>query len=73
MPPSTIRWHTLSSKELLAALDVDEQTGLSSENISARRAKYGANILSKKRKNPHLSFFFFNSTNRLFIFFCLRV
>ena len=57
MPPSTIRWHTLSSKELLAALDVDEQTGLSSEGISARRAKYGANILSKKEEESAFKLF----------------
>ena len=57
MPQSTIRWHTLSSKELLAVLDVDEQTGLSSEGISARRAKYGANILSKKEEESAFMLF----------------
>lgn len=42
-------YSTRSAKEVLSELDVDQDFGLSLENLSARETKYGLNELSLQK------------------------
>jgi len=51
-------WHTLSTSETLAALDVDSETGLSAEDSRQRESVFGRNSLVEHgRKSPLLILF----------------
>ena len=43
-------WHTLPVPEALAAQEVDESVGLSTAEVEARRAKFGANKFAEAKK-----------------------
>ncbi len=45
-------FHQLSAEEVCAQLDVDPARGLSSAEVVARRARYGANKLAEEAKEP---------------------
>jgi Ca2+-transporting ATPase len=45
-------WHTRSSSEVVAALDVDPSVGLAAADVSARLDKFGANVLADETEVP---------------------
>jgi len=45
-------WHTRSAAETVADLDVDPSVGLTTAEVSARRAKLGSNVLANEVKVP---------------------
>ncbi|AFL69097.1 HAD-IC family P-type ATPase [Sulfurospirillum barnesii] len=45
-------WHTLSSKDVLAQLDVEEAVGLRFDEIEKRRETYGVNNLTQQKNLP---------------------
>lgn len=51
-------WHSLSTKKVLKALEVEEAKGLSPKEVSKRREKYGENKLPKERPPSTLEIFF---------------
>ena len=57
MDDTRVNWHTLSSQEVLSRLHVQEERGLSVDEISTRRALYGANVLSKKEETSAFKLF----------------
>jgi len=52
-----VNWHTKTSQEVLDALHVNENKGLNTDEISARRTQYGANVLSQKDEESLLKLF----------------
>lgn len=57
MDDTRVNWHTLNSQEVLSRLHVQEERGLSVDEISTRRALYGANVLSKKEETSAFKLF----------------
>ena len=45
-------WHTRTSSEVAASLDVDLSLGLTAAGVSARQEKFGANLLQDEAKAP---------------------
>lgn len=45
-------WHTRSAAETAADLEVDPSVGLTAGEVSARRAQYGANMLTDEARVP---------------------
>jgi Ca2+-transporting ATPase len=45
-------WHTLAPDEALARCNTPRATGLSAEEVSRRRARYGPNQLAERRSTP---------------------
>ena len=39
------RWHALRAEEAIASLDTDARSGLSSQEVERRRARFGPNAL----------------------------
>ncbi len=50
-------WHTASASDAAAGFDVDPATGLSSAEVTQRRATYGSNRLAEKARRPHWKVF----------------
>ncbi len=48
--PEDFAWHRASAQQVLERLGVDEQSGLSAEEIALRRAQHGANNLAAARQ-----------------------
>jgi cation-transporting P-type ATPase F len=44
-----VSWHSIGSNDALQMLGTDPHNGLSSQEITGRRAKYGSNTLTKKK------------------------
>lgn len=51
-------FHNNSKEETLKALSTNEQTGLSSTQVSELKSKYGPNKLDEKKKKSNLQRFF---------------
>lgn len=52
-----MNWHALSQEAVLKELDVNPESGLSSNNIKSRQEKYGPNIFSEGKKVSLLKVF----------------
>lgn len=50
-------WHTKTSQQVLDELDVDPKIGLTEEEVTSRREKYGKNVLQGKKKKSILQMF----------------
>ncbi|NMF56970.1 cation-translocating P-type ATPase [Pseudanabaena yagii] len=61
--PTKQVWHTLTTEEVIVALDVNPEFGLESWQISDRRAVYGRNELTGKAGRTKLSIFVDQFTN----------
>jgi Ca2+-transporting ATPase len=61
--PTKQVWHTLTTAEVIVALDTNPEFGLESWQISDRRAVYGRNELSGKAGRTKLSIFVDQFTN----------
>src|SRR5688572_23276799 len=45
-------WHTVTLADVFSLQHVDESTGLTSAEVTARRQRYGPNRLSEAKKEP---------------------
>lgn len=61
--PTNQVWHTLTTDEVISALDANPELGLESWQISDRQAVYGRNELNGKAGRPKLSIFVDQFTN----------
>jgi Ca2+-transporting ATPase len=61
--PARILWHTLPAEAVLQRLQVDYSRGLDAEEVAARRARYGPNVLPEPERRSPLAIFLgqFNS------------
>jgi magnesium-transporting ATPase (P-type) len=64
------RWHAIDSTEVLEALGIDADTGLSGGEVEERRARYGANVLTPPSRHTALKRLF-SQINNLFIYLLL--
>ena len=51
------RWHALRAEEAIASLDTDARSGLSSQEVERRRARFGPNALREPKRRSTLSVF----------------
>ncbi|MEA5476970.1 cation-translocating P-type ATPase [Pseudanabaena galeata UHCC 0370] len=67
-PASSIaRWHTFSAEEVLGFLESDPNQGITSQEVSARFDRYGANELVEKAGRSSLRIFIDQFTNIMLV------
>jgi P-type Ca2+ transporter type 2C len=52
VPPGPRAWHAATAESVCEGLGVDPGVGLTSEQVTQRRARYGPNALAEERREP---------------------